>query len=82
MSHWAQGVRGNDQFRDYDWTALINLIKYGSFTPPRFELENARAPPMAVFFGGRDTLASIVDVNMIMNGEEERRAKTTIQKCF
>lgn len=71
MSHWAQGIRFNDRFQDYNYGPIKNLIKYGSASPPRFDLSSAQAPPIALFYGGKDTLAVPRDVEMVKDALPE-----------
>lgn len=66
MGHWSQSVRG-DTFQMYDYGSKnANREHYGQDTPPAYHLENSMVP-IAIFHGGRDALADVDDVQMILD---------------
>lgn len=46
-------------FRKYDYGLILNLIRYGSLSPPAYEIANIRAP-VGLFYSANDWLAAVV----------------------
>eukprot|EP01126_Amoeba_proteus_P065947 TRINITY_DN9464_c0_g1_i1.p1 TRINITY_DN9464_c0_g1~~TRINITY_DN9464_c0_g1_i1.p1 ORF type:complete len:257 (-),score=49.38 TRINITY_DN9464_c0_g1_i1:120-890(-) len=67
--HWSQEIRKNT-FGKYDYGCGIfdceNLKHYGQTTPPQYNL-SALKLPVALYYGGDDTLADPLDVERIIN---------------
>ncbi|GJQ87639.1 hypothetical protein Trydic_g17464 [Trypoxylus dichotomus] len=61
LIHYAQGI-DSGHFRQYDHGLIMNLIIYGSFSPPDYNIQNIRAP-IALFYSTNDWLAAVVDVH-------------------
>ena len=66
MIHYGQLIRSG-RFRQYDHGAVTNLLRYGSLTPPRYNLNNVRAP-VALHYSLNDWLAEPVDVHELFRG--------------
>ncbi|XP_015114439.1 lipase 3 [Diachasma alloeum] len=58
--HYLQEVEPN-QFRQYDYGAFDNLKKYGTLTPPKYDISKIKVP-IACFYGDNDWLADVGDV--------------------
>ena len=72
IAHYAQGVSGKG-FRRYDFgSALDNYIRYGSTTPPSYDLSKVTAPVFLHYSTG-DPLADVADVDTLF---EELGSKT------
>ncbi|KAK9731502.1 alpha/beta-hydrolase lipase region [Popillia japonica] len=65
MIHYAQGI-SSGHFRKYDYGLILNLIRYGSLSPPAYEIANIRAP-VGLFYSANDWLAAVVDVHQFAN---------------
>uniref|UniRef100_A0A2A4K595 Partial AB-hydrolase lipase domain-containing protein n=1 Tax=Heliothis virescens TaxID=7102 RepID=A0A2A4K595_HELVI len=64
FAHYGQGISGK-QFRRYDHgTVLENIIKYGSFIPPRYDLFKITAP-VFLHYSDADPLAHVKDVEIL-----------------
>jgi pimeloyl-ACP methyl ester carboxylesterase len=59
LEHYEQLAK-TTKFQDYDYGLNGNLERYGSSSPPEFDLSRARIPT-ALFIGGSDDLAGPVD---------------------
>ncbi|KAJ6646747.1 Lipase 3 [Pseudolycoriella hygida] len=62
MIHYGQEIRSS-QFRQFDY-GLFNLIHHGSFTPPKYNLANVRAP-VSLYYSLNDLLSEPVDVEKL-----------------
>ncbi|XP_052866732.1 lipase 3-like [Anopheles cruzii] len=60
LIHYAQGYNSG-RFRQYDYGLALNLIRYGSISPPNYPLNRVTAP-VALHYGDNDWLAAVVDV--------------------
>ncbi|XP_015121087.1 lipase 3-like [Diachasma alloeum] len=58
--HYLQEVE-RYQFRQYDYGVLDNLKKYGTPTPPKYDISKIKVP-IACFYGDNDWLAEVRDV--------------------
>ncbi|GJQ87640.1 hypothetical protein Trydic_g17465 [Trypoxylus dichotomus] len=63
--HYAQEV-SSGHFRQFDYGLILNLIRYGSFSPPDYNIQNIRAP-VGLFYSANDWLAAVVDVHQFAN---------------
>lgn len=50
-------ISGN--FRKYDYGMILNLIRYGSLSPPDYIIENIQAP-VGLFYSANDWLSAVV----------------------
>lgn len=57
LVHYGQGVNSG-KFRQYDFGLLGNMAKYGSISPPDYELSKVTAP-IALHYSDNDWLAAI-----------------------
>jgi lysosomal acid lipase/cholesteryl ester hydrolase len=60
LGHWTQIVR-TGHFQSYDHGKEINLEKYNSEKPIRYDIQKIKVP-CAIFYGQKDFLANVVDV--------------------
>ncbi|KAG5317338.1 LIP3 Lipase, partial [Pseudoatta argentina] len=49
------------KFRQYDYSLITNLIKYGTFHPPKYDLRKIKVP-VSLHYGANDWLAHVDDV--------------------
>lgn len=63
MIHHAQTVR-SQIFRQYDFGPTQNMIRYGSLTPPNYNLNNVQAPTL-LYHSTNDWLATPEDVLLL-----------------
>jgi hypothetical protein len=49
------------KFQDYDWGKKVNQQRYGTKTPPVFDLSKAAKVPTALFIGSKDELGDPTD---------------------
>ena len=61
MLHFAQLIRNEGTFSKYDYGFLKNFYKYGSSSPPAYQLKNVKVP-VVLISGSKDTLADPKDV--------------------
>lgn len=62
LNHLFQMIR-QDTFAKYDYGMLKNMIHYGSFKPPTFDLSLVpESLPLWMAYGGNDSLADVTDV--------------------
>ncbi|XP_055375837.1 lipase 1-like [Condylostylus longicornis] len=64
--HYGQIVNAKGRFRMYDYGIVKNLVKYGSFKPPSYDLSKVTAP-VALHFSKNDWLADTKDVAKLQN---------------
>jgi len=64
MIHMGQLVQ-NGKFQKYDHGFIMNMIRYGSTSPPQYNLKNMKIPT-ALFWGDNDVLADPADVNLMI----------------
>ncbi|XP_038061446.1 lysosomal acid lipase/cholesteryl ester hydrolase-like [Patiria miniata] len=64
MDHWAQMVQSK-KCSMYDFGPKGNMEHYNQTTPPVYHIENMQTPT-ALFYGGRDTLADLKDVELLI----------------
>lgn len=66
MVHWSQLVR-NAEFTKFDFGYFGNKDAYGQPNPPAYQLANWPTDiPVAVFYGGKDELATPGDVEQMV----------------
>lgn len=61
LVHYGQGVNSG-KFRRYDYGLVLNLIRYGSLTPPDYDLKAVTAP-VFLHYSDNDWLAAVKDVD-------------------
>ncbi|KRT85848.1 hydrolase, partial [Oryctes borbonicus] len=61
--HYAQGI-DSGKFRQYDLGLIMNLIEYGSLSPPGYNTKAITAP-VALAYSLNDWLAAVVDVKQL-----------------
>lgn len=59
MIHYAQEIKNNGNFQQFDYGADGNLIKYGTTVPPKYNVTNIKTP-IYMMYGKNDWLASYV----------------------
>jgi len=68
MDHWAQAEK-SDKFQMYDYGCGLfsceNQRRYGQKQPPQYDLTKVKIPT-ALYFGDKDALADIEDVNKLI----------------
>jgi len=64
--HFAQEVNSG-KFRQYDYGRKENKKRYGSKTPPNYELKNVKAP-VYLHYSKNDWLSNQKDVNKLYEG--------------
>ncbi|KAL6437998.1 hypothetical protein ACFW04_004349 [Cataglyphis niger] len=64
IMHYTQLVKSG-QFRQYDYGWLHNKRKYGSFSPPIYDLKKIQQVPISLHYSSNDWLANIKDVNKL-----------------
>jgi len=60
LIHWAQAVQSKS-FARFDHGESINMSVYGSPKPPHYKLSECKVP-IAIFYGGKDPLSNITDI--------------------
>ncbi|KAJ8713466.1 hypothetical protein PYW07_013836 [Mythimna separata] len=66
LAHYGQGM-ADKGFRRYDQgSALANFAKYGSFTPPSYDLSKITAP-VFLHYSQSDPLAAVQDVDRLFS---------------
>lgn len=63
--HYGQGIRAS-RFRQYDF-GVLNIIRHGSLSPPKYNLGNVRAP-VSLYYSLNDLLSEPVDVDTLWHG--------------
>lgn len=63
LVHYGQGIRSG-RFRQYDLGPVSNMLVYGNILPPRYNLQNIRAP-VALHYSSNDWLADVGDVETL-----------------
>lgn len=62
LNHLFQMIR-KGSFSKYDYGKLKNLIEYGKFKPPKFDLSRIpKSLPLWMAYGGNDALADVTDL--------------------
>lgn len=61
MLHFGQLIQNEGTFQKYDYGFFKNLLKYGSTSPPNYQLKNVKVP-VVLLSGSKDTLADPKDV--------------------
>lgn len=61
LIHYAQGINSK-KFRMFDFGLTTNLLKYGSFSPPDYNLAAVTAP-VYLHYSDNDWMASVKDVD-------------------
>ncbi|CAK9298168.1 unnamed protein product [Gordionus sp. m RMFG-2023] len=64
IAHFGQSIRTGD-FRKYDYGFFKNLIKYGKYIPPSYDVTQMTIPTM-IFWGLKDLLAVPKDVKKLI----------------
>lgn len=59
--HYTQGFKSG-KFRMFDYGLAKNLLKYGSFSPPNYDLSSVTAP-VFLHYSDNDWLAAVTDVD-------------------
>ncbi|KAJ8928191.1 hypothetical protein NQ314_019254 [Rhamnusium bicolor] len=62
--HYAQEVKNEGKFQQYDYGPAGNMIQYGTPTPPQYKLENIKRP-IFLMYAENDILASAIDVQRL-----------------
>ncbi|KXJ71266.1 hypothetical protein RP20_CCG021028 [Aedes albopictus] len=63
MIHHAQTIRSRI-FRQYDHGPTLNMVRYGSMVPPRYNFDNVQAPTL-LYHSTNDWLAAPEDVELL-----------------
>ncbi|CAO1318168.1 unnamed protein product [Diamesa serratosioi] len=61
LVHYAQGINSG-KFRMFDYGLTKNLLKYGSLSPPNYNLGSITAP-VYLHYGDNDWMAAVKDVD-------------------
>ncbi|KAJ8972994.1 hypothetical protein NQ317_002274 [Molorchus minor] len=64
LKHFLQSME-TDDFRQYDYGLIGNLLKYKQLISPEYPLENVTVP-VAIFNGGNDVLVSPPDIPLLV----------------
>ncbi|KYQ55059.1 Lipase 3 [Trachymyrmex zeteki] len=69
IMHYAQLIKSgsiitSEKFRQYDYSLITNLIKYGTFRPPKYDLRKIKVP-VSLHYGANDWLAHVDDVDQL-----------------
>ncbi|KAL1505736.1 hypothetical protein ABEB36_005230 [Hypothenemus hampei] len=64
LLHYAQEIRDDGKFQQYDYGTEGNLEKYGTPTPPEYNLTNVKRPVYLVY-AAADILTSYIDVERL-----------------
>jgi lysosomal acid lipase/cholesteryl ester hydrolase len=59
--HYAQEIKYDGKFQQYDYGPAGNKIKYGTLTPPQYKLLNIKVPTY-LMYAVNDWLSSYIDV--------------------
>lgn len=78
IAHYGQEVMSG-KFRQYDHGMLQNVGKYGTRTPPEYELSNVSAP-VSLYYGNNDWLAAVEDVEKLRSKLPNVRDYYRVQK--
>lgn len=62
--HYAQLNLIEDVFQKYDFGSEENMVRYGTETPPIYDLSKVTAP-VALFVGDKDDLATVADAETL-----------------
>eukprot|EP00697_Spironema_sp_BW2_P000359 gnl/Spiro4/10455_TR5596_c0_g1_i1.p1 gnl/Spiro4/10455_TR5596_c0_g1~~gnl/Spiro4/10455_TR5596_c0_g1_i1.p1 ORF type:complete len:534 (-),score=113.88 gnl/Spiro4/10455_TR5596_c0_g1_i1:24-1580(-) len=80
--HWAQTIRCG-RFQMHDYGTAGNKLRYGQPTAPMYDL--ARIPqslPIQFYYGGRDEIATVEDVQNLLNTLELNRIDSKYLPTF
>lgn len=62
--HYAQEIKNDGIFRQWDWGSAGNQIAYGQPTPPEYNVTNIKRP-LYFMYAANDILASPADVKYL-----------------
>ncbi|XP_072401313.1 lipase member N-like isoform X1 [Diabrotica undecimpunctata] len=62
LVHFAQISLNNGTFQQYDYGDELNMKKYNSKTPPKYDIDKLKIP-ITIFAGSHDILSEIQDVH-------------------
>ncbi|CAH1984657.1 unnamed protein product [Acanthoscelides obtectus] len=62
--HYAQEIRNEGNFQQFDYGAKGNMIQYGTKTPPFYNISNIKRP-IYMMYGPNDWLANIIDIRRL-----------------
>lgn len=65
LFHYGQIIKSN-HFRQYDYGAIRNYIKYRRFSPPDYNLKNIRTP-IAVYYSENDWMVSPKNISTLFD---------------
>ncbi|KAL4714508.1 hypothetical protein ACJJTC_017571 [Scirpophaga incertulas] len=65
FAHFGQGFSSNS-FRRYNFNPLVNIARYGSRTPPRYDLSRITVPSY-IFYTNNDVLVHPKDVGILID---------------
>ncbi|KAL3266879.1 hypothetical protein HHI36_011030 [Cryptolaemus montrouzieri] len=63
--HYLQGFTNGGYFRQYDYGSIVNRIKYGSPTPPEYNLTNIVCP-VSLHYARKDQCVDFQDVEILL----------------
>ncbi|XP_018568985.1 lipase 3-like [Anoplophora glabripennis] len=62
--HYAQEIKNQGNFQEYDYGTAGNMIEYGTPTPPQYKLSNIKRP-IYLMYAENDFFASPIDVERL-----------------
>ena len=76
VTHFIQSMKAKGAFEKYDYGSVINMKKYGTRTPPKYDLSLV-TEDVGLFTGTEDLVADPADVAQL--NKDLKRAKKTIR---
>lgn len=79
LAHFAQSLRNEKNFRQFDFGVEKNMIAYGQKEPPCYQMSNIRIPVM-LFYSKEDWLSTMEDVEALADVLENNINGNLIRK--